>query len=154
MSAYEFPFFPGQVFHIDRRAVFKNNVGFFYFGEMILENSRRIVYAHRYDGTAGFFRNFKAAFMERQEGVVYFVPGTLRKNTDRNAGFYLFDAFQNRFQTLLDVFPVEKEAVEVFHPVDKEGITEHFFFCNIAGGARNADIGKQDIEVASMIAHI
>ena len=84
---------------------------FFYFGEMILKNSRRIVNAHGYDRAAGFFCNLKAAFMKGQESVVHLVPGSLRENADRNTGFYLFDAFQNRFQPLLDVFAVQKKAM-------------------------------------------
>lgn len=39
----------------------------FYFGKMVLKNSCRIVDAHRNNRASGFFRNFKAAFVERQE---------------------------------------------------------------------------------------
>ena len=55
-------------------------------------------------------------FLKGQKLVVM-VAGTLRKNTDRNSVFYIFDSLENRFQSGLDIPPVQEQTVQVLHPV-------------------------------------
>ena len=44
--------------------------------------------------------------------------------------------------------------MEIFHPVFKQRITQHFFFGDIAGGSWNPYIGHQDVKIAPMVADV
>jgi len=44
--------------------------------------------------------------------------------------------------------------MEVFHPVDQKGITQHFFFGNIAGGPWHPGIGQQDVKITAVVPNI
>ena len=55
---------------------------------------------------------------------------------------------------LFDILTVQKEAVKIFHPVGKERPFQHFNFCNITGRSGNPDIGKDDVKIAAVVAHV
>ena len=44
--------------------------------------------------------------------------------------------------------------MKVAHPVGKQRIAFHFFFCNIAGSERTAAVGQKDVVIASVIADV
>ena len=70
--------------------------------------------------------------MERQECVIDLVSRAFREDTDRNSGMNFFDAFQNRFHTLLDILSVQKQTVQILHPVTEQRNPQDFFFGDIA----------------------
>lgn len=85
---------------------------------MCFEDVCGVVDGNRDDRTFCFGGDFEASFMEWKHVclVSISVSGSLREDTDGNAGFYFFDCCEDGFQTLLDVFSVKEEAVKVAHP--------------------------------------
>ena len=143
-----------EIFYVDRPAVFNDNMCFFNPGQMSFPYLVGVVDADGDDGTAGLFGDFKAAGMKGQEGIRLFAAAPFRENTDGDAGFHFFHSFQNCFHTLLNVLPVQKKAVQIFHPVGEERYFEHTDFCDVTGGPGHPYIGHDDIEITPMVADI
>lgn len=145
-----------QFVGVDRFAVFYNDVNRCNLREMSLKHFCCIIHGNRDDGALRFSGNFEAAFVEGEhiQLIGIGVSGTFREDTDGNAGLDFFDGFQDSLQTLFNIFSVKKQAVKIFHPVGKQGISFHFFFCHIAGTDGTAAVGEQDVKVASVISDI
>lgn len=94
--------------------------------------------------------------MERQHFcfISILISGSFREDTYGNAGFHIVCGLKDRFQTLLDILSVEKETVEIAHPVGEQRIMLHFLLGNIAGADRTAAVGEQDVEIAPVVCYI
>ena len=70
----------------------------------------------------------KVTVMERQHFcfISILISGSFREDTYGNAGFHIVCGLKDRFQTLLDILSVEKETVEIAHPVGEQRIMLHF----------------------------
>ena len=123
---------------------------------MCFKDFRRIMDGHRDYRTSGFCSDLKASFVEGQkfQFAVSFVSGAFRKDADGYAVFHFLYSGEYGLQTFFDIFPVQKETVEIPHPVGKKRDRLHFFFGNIACGARTEDISQKDIKKASVVADI
>ena len=86
--------------------------------------------------------------------VIVLVPCSLRKDTDGNSGFHFVNGGEDRLQSLFDILPVQKQTVEISHPVGKQGIFRHFLFGHIAGAARAAHIGEKNVKIAPVVADV
>ena len=123
---------------------------------MCLKNFCGIVHRHRDDRTSGFAGNFETSLMERKEFqfILVFVPGSFWEDADGDAGFDLFNSGKDGFQSLFDILTIQKQAMQIAHPVGKKRISFHFFLCNITGTDRAATVGKYNVKVASVITNI
>ena len=123
---------------------------------MRLKNIRCIVHSDRNDRTACLGRDLKASLMEREHIRLIrpFVAGTLREDADGNAGLDLLDGGEDGLQSLLDVVPVQEQAVEIFHPVGEKGIALHLFLSNVPGADGAAGVGEQDVKIAPVVADV
>ena len=123
---------------------------------MCLKNFCGIVHRHRDDRTSGFAGNFETSLMERKEFqfILVFVPGSFWEDADGDAGFDLFNSGKDGFQSLFDILTIQKQAMQIAHPVGKKRISFHFFLCNITGTDRAATVGKYNVKVASVITDI
>ena len=75
-------------------------------------------------------------------------------DADGDAGFDLFNSGKDGFQSLFDILTIQKQAMQIAHPVGKKRISFHFFLCNITGTDRAATVGKYNVKVASVITNI
>ena len=146
----------GKFFYIDRFTVFQNNMCGFDLWHMCLKNFCGIVHRHRDDRTSGFAGNFETSLMERKEFqfILVFVPGSFWEDADGDAGFDLFNSGKDGFQSLFDILTIQKQAMQIAHPVGKKRISFHFLLCNITGTDRAATVGKYNVKVASVITNI
>lgn len=143
-----------KLIHIDRLAVFQYDMGLLDPWDVIFEDLPRVVDTHRNDCTARLLCNLKAAVMEFQKGVIHPVAGSLRENTDGDTGLYLIDGCQDGLHTGFDIGSVQEYTVQIFHPGIQGRNAEYFNLGHIAGETRYADIGNQDVEVASVVSDV
>ena len=124
--------------------------------QMILKDGRGVTDGHGNNRTVSSGGNLKAAFMKREKFrlIIPFIPGSLRENTYGNSGFYLFNGFADDLKSLFDIFAVQKETVQVPHPVRQKGNAVHLIFCHIAGGTFAPGVGQQDIIEAAVVSDI
>ena len=124
--------------------------------EIGLPDIGRVADRNRNDRAFGSGCDLEAAVMERQHFcfINILISGSFREDTYGNAGFHIVCGLKDRFQTLLDILSVEKETVEIAHPVGKQRIMLHFLLGNIAGADRTAAVGEQDVEIAPVVCYI
>ena len=148
--------FFAQLIRIDWFAVFYYNSGRCYLWKVRFEDVCGVVDGDWNNRAFGFCCNLEASLMEWEQiqFILAFVSGSLREDTDGNAGFYFFYCCENGFQTLLDVLSVKEETVKITHPCGQEWNLFHFFFCNVSGADRTAGIGKENVEVTSVVSDI
>ena len=121
---------------------------------MILKDLGGTCDHHRNYGNSALFGDLKAAFVKGQEGIVHLVAGAFRENTDRNAFFHLLYAQKNGLQPFLDIFSVQKQALNICHPDIEKRPLFHFFFGHVAGDAWEQSIGKHNVKIAAVIGNI
>lgn len=94
--------------------------------------------------------------MERKhiQFIFIFISGSLGENTDGDSGFHFIYCCQDGLKSLFNILSVQKQAVQITHPVRQKRDFFHFFFRNVSGADGTAGISQQDIEVASVIADI
>lgn len=102
-------------------------------GQVILEYVRGVHDDHGHHRDAAFLGYLEASLPEREEGVVHFVAGALREDAQGDAALDLLHAIQDRFQALLDIVPVQEQAVDVAHPVHQQRVSCHLLLRHIAG---------------------
>ena len=109
---------------------------------MGLKNVSGVTDSDRNDRAFCLGCNFETSFMEWEQVQFTFisVSGTLREDTDGNAGFYFIYCCENSLKSLLDIFPVKKETVEITHTCGKKWDFFHFFFGNIACANRTSGV--------------
>ena len=88
-----------KLIHVDRFAVFQNDVLFFDLREVVFPDVSRAADRHGDDGTSGFCGNLEASFMEGEhiQFICIFVSGTFREDADGDAGFHFFNSSQDGF---------------------------------------------------------
>ena len=105
-----------QFFDINGFSKVYDHSGFLNSGQMVLKDAGGIQNCHWYHGDSALLGYLKAALMEGEEGVVFFVAGAFGKNAYGNSVFHFFHAGQYGFQSLFDIISVQKKAVDVLHP--------------------------------------
>lgn len=143
-----------KVFYVDGLAVLDDHMGLFDPGQMSLPDLIRIIDTYGDNRTPGLFCDLEASAVEGEKFVRLGAAASLGEDADGDAGFHFFDCFQDGFHPLLDIFSVQKEAVQIFHPVRQERNLKHINFCDIACGPGNAHIGHNDVEIASVVAYV
>ena len=108
---------------------------------------------HGHHRDAAFLGYLEASLPEREEGVVHFVAGALREDAQGDAALDLLHAIQDRFQALLDIVPVQEQAVDVAHPVHQQRVSCHLLLRHIAGQPGENGVGEDDVEIAAVVAH-
>ena len=123
---------------------------------MGLEDLCGIVNSDRDYGTAGLSGDLKTSFMEGKHFQFAFASasGTFGEDTDGYAIFNFLNGSEYGFHPLFNIFPVQKQTVQIFHPVGQKRDGFHFFFCNVAGSVRTEDIGKENIEITPVVPDI
>lgn len=92
--------------------------------------------------------------MEGQKGIRFLAAASFREDADGDAGFYFFDSGEDGLHALFDVVSVQKETVQIFHPVRKERHLYHADLCDVAGGPWHPHIGHDNVKIASVIADV
>ena len=111
---------------------------------MCLKDFCGVVHCHWNDRASGFAGDLETSFMEWKElqFVCICVSCTFREDTDGDAGFYFFDRGQDSLQSLLNIFSVEEQAMQIAHPVGKKRVAFHFFLGNVTGADRAAAVAE------------
>ena len=111
--------FSGKLFYINGFTIFQNDMCPFDLWKMSFENFNCIVHGHRNDCTAGLAGNFEASLMEwkKFQIISIFISSTFREDTDRNTGSDFFNCSEDSRKPLFDICTVEKESVQITHPV-------------------------------------
>lgn len=143
-----------KVFDVYGPAVLNDHMGLFDPRQMGLPDLIRIINTYGDNGTPGFFRDLKAAAVEGKKFIRLGAAASFGEDADRDAGFYFFDCLQNGLHPLLDILSVQKETVQIFHPVGQKRHLKHINFGDIACGSGNAHVGHNDIKIASVIAYV
>ena len=139
---------------VDRLEVFDLHPGTLYPGEMILEHIAGSCDRDRNYRDAGLGSDLEASLMERQKGTLVMIPRSLGENSDRISVFYQFDTSEDGLKALLDIIPVEEDAVHQIHPDIEARNLAGFLFCQIDSGARNPRVSEYGVEEASVISYI
>ena len=121
---------------------------------MIFKNGGGIVQGDGDNGTAAFFRDLEAPGMKRQKGVCRLVAGSLGEDADGDAAFYLIDGGKDGFRPLLDVIPIQEQAVQITHPAGQKGDLLHLHLRHITGGPGNPHIGHENIKKTPVVADV